>query len=1203
MHEPELVTVNNVNYISDLIKMTQHEHLRFFPKDDLIQNGNFYKYIDFNGHKIYIHESLWYRDLIIPMQYLVDHEDWKNLYMFVYSQYVYLYEESGTTAEKDVEYIGKLYDIIGENYGLICEDSYENDDLINLGLVIDRENNDRPGYSYRTNFVWIKYSNDYVGKFMSNHPVDENGNMYKFIGMAYDRLTSVESDNELEYTWTEISTLEGKAIPEPNTGLYTFIKYADEYPTSNDMIYDIPTNNTKWIGIIVNQPHNDEIIDYTLYSWNIYKDGEGILTNKDAKIYWEYLDENLDRYILFNGTTPEEYENMPDDTKDSVTKIYIDIPETTPILKIPVKVLNNTTLRLFIIQNYIYIVNEDFKEKTVITKYYLDEGGVIGEGNTGIILEDDEYIDELVLNYVPEHPSYYTYKGKRYDIFESLHKTRTDILNKYVSEINIAPPDKYLNSVILFDLYKKELNTNFTDSDNVINMKNKFNILCQGIEFENTIKNNGKIHIWGKQELNGLTTDNIDLFSFYWNNRENYDEISIENTEDRWHVYQMFDENNNILPYKFSSEKSHTYYIPHDIKKEYINFVIAEQEYKNKFIYDEKTGTLGFILNEYDFGTWENIDGQYIKKNDENKNKYNGNTNDIINNIFIKSLLQKENEKYFINGYEIVFKIKFIKLNDDGSYEITNTINNLSYDSLFESDSKTKIFLDIKLLEERVVTFAPIEISQIHSDRIKTIYNEAENSYYVMVDNDKENMIKAFNYNNYEYVKDKKSITDNPGLFWVDINNEGIELFNDRESAANKMKNIQTLEIGNNLDSSVNAKSVIESIDEYLKIIENNYYYDEKTNETYENREEVEYFINPYTYKNYLQFNLTGQSGIFKLHYETNYSKCRMIVYITDENNTSKIINENDTLFELTGKEQKVLALFQIDQDSNILSKDDNWYIKPCIYRVKYVLNPIKYEDTYIDDWSKMKIKIFDKDLEYIIGNNTGKNTLKLYNDFFKEQYTIMDVFSGRYIEYEYLNKELITENSDDDKNFKIQTMRFIYKQAIELSKLYLDYDMYLMHDFEKWHVIFISRDTCNKVLTPDQLNIKSYDDIEYTTNDTTYLLRFVKHEKQFLINRMKCKFTHGVNHFKQDDIIVGSIRNNKRLPIDLDISSKWNANLMSVGKSKKYEVSSNNEMGIISIPNHDNEYESGYYNIDVDYSLNGFNQQSMKRSSRFLVK
>ena len=1203
MHEPELVTVNNANYVPDLIKMTQNEHLRFFHKDDLIQNGNFYKYIDFNGHKIYIHESLWYRDLMVPVQYLIDHEDWKNLYMFVYNQYVYLYEESGTTIDKDVEYAGKLYDTIGQDYANIPVDSYQNDELINLGLVIDRNNNDRPGYSYRTNFVWIKYSDSYLGKFMSNHPVDKNGNRYKFIGIAYDKLTSIEGDDESEYIWTDIISLNGTAIPEPGTGLYTFIKYANEYPTSNSELYDIPTINTKWIGIAVNQSNITEADDYTIYSWNVYKDGEGILTNKDGKIYWEYLDENLDRYILFNGTTPEDYESMGDDEKDSVTKIYIDIPETTPILKIPKNVLNETTLRLFTIQNCNYIINEEPTETKLVTKYYLDEGGVIGEEDMGIMLEDEEYIDELVFTYVPEHPSYYTLNGKRYDIFESLHKTRVDLLRKYMSEVNIAPSNKYLNSVILFDLYKKELNANLTDSDNVLNLKNKFNILCQGIEFEHTVKNYGKIHIWGKQEFNGLTTDNIDLFSFYWNNKENYDEISAENNvKDGLYVYQMFDENNNILPYMFSSDKFNTYYITHDIEKEYINFIIVEEEYKNKFIYIEKTDektnkktkTLGLILDEHDF-----------EKNDDEKNKIN--VNKIVNNIFVKSLLRKENEKYFINNYEIVFKIRFIEFKEDGTYEIVDRIKNISYDSLYEPDSTTKIFLDIKLLEERVVTFTPIEISKIRSNRIKIKFDAEENKYYVIVNNENnryEYTVKAFSYDdNYEYVKENKSITDNPGLFWIDVKNEGIELFNNKKSASNKMNDAQTLQIGNNIESSVSAKSVINSIDDYLTMIENNYYHDETTNETYENRAEVEYFINPYTYKNYLQFNLTGQTGMFKLHYETNYSKCRMIVYIIKEDGTSEIINTNDTLFELTGKEQKVLALFQIDSDENVLNKDDNWYIKPYIYKVNYVLNPIKYEDTYVDDWSKMKIKIFDKDLEYMIGNNTGKNTLKLYNDFFKEEYTIMNVFGGRYFENEYLNQELITENSVDDKNFKIQTMRFIYKQAIELSKLYLDYDMYLMHDFEKWHVIFISRDTCDKVLTPDQLNIKSYDDIEHTVGDTTYLLKFVKHEKQFLINRMKCKFTNGVNHFKHDDIIVGSVRNNKRLPVDLDISSKWNANLMSVGKSKKYEVSSNNEMGIISIPNHDNQYEAGYYNIDVDYSLNGFNQQSMKGSSRFLVK
>ena len=110
----------------------------------------------------------------IEVNILIDKKDWKNLYMFYYSQFVYLYEESGTTNDETIEYIGKYWDILGENYGLLCEDSYENDDMMHLGLTIDRMHNDRPGYALRTNYVWIKYSNDYRGSFMCNHPYDEN---------------------------------------------------------------------------------------------------------------------------------------------------------------------------------------------------------------------------------------------------------------------------------------------------------------------------------------------------------------------------------------------------------------------------------------------------------------------------------------------------------------------------------------------------------------------------------------------------------------------------------------------------------------------------------------------------------------------------------------------------------------------------------------------------------------------------------------------------------------------------------------------------------------------------------------------------------------------------------------------------------------------------------------------------------------------
>ena len=1252
MHEPELVTVNNINYFEDLIKCAKFEHLRYFPKEDFIQNGDFYKYIDFNGHKLYLHHSMWNRDIIIPIQYLIDKKDWKNLYMFYYSQFVYLYEESGTTNDETIEYIGKYWDILGENYGLLCEDSYENDDMMHLGLTIDRMHNDRPGYALRTNYVWIKYSNDYRGSFMCNHPYDENKELYKYIGISYNQKTSIESDDEQDYYWTTLSQVtEGKGIKEQYGGLYTWIKYASIYPCSDGDMYNVPNINTNWIGVAVNQLSENCSTNYKDYVWTYYKDGEGLLTNVDEKIFWIHLDENLDRYIMYTDLDIQfddenlNYNELTEEQKKYVTKIYLDIPEITPILDIPLKFLNEEQLRLFIIRNYIYLVSESWGEKQLLTKYYLKNGRVLGEGHTGIILEDNPDITELVLEYVPDKPSWYRHEGKRYDIFESLHRTRTDILNEYSQKINIAPANKYLNSILLFDLYKKELNTeNLTDNDNILNFKSHFKVLCQGIQFSNSTSNYGKIMLKGKQEFNGLTTDNIDLFSFYWNNKDNYDEINTKTITKGYYVYQVFDENYNIVPYKFSDQANHVYLLNYPIEDKYINFnkIKNNKTFGPKFVHnnEQDNKVCGIKLDNTLFVRQDN---KYVLA-DENLPKK------LINTLFIESFVTtkvveedgKLVEYYYIDNKEIVYKIKFLTYNDDGTYTISNTIKNVDYESLVYNKTdnlKTFLFIEFRLLERRNIKYAPININQLQSDRIRIKKGENNNFYMVVIDNDEKNAVPAYIINEEKYVKNNLEIDDNPGLFWIDLKYDDTIVTTEASEASKYMNDLQSLKMGSNIE--ISGQSVIESIDDYLKMIERTEFAKDNIetiddffdisevkdeehpvqkeynwnkairvkdgdNEkilVYDGKDECEYYLNPYTYKNYLQVDLTGNSGLFKLYYETNYDKCRLIVYIVDKDGNSQIIKENNTIFELSGDEKTVLALFQIDKDDSYLNEDLQYYIKPYIYKLRYELYPIMYEDTYKNDWSKMKIRIYDTDLEYEIGNNTSQEVIKMYNDFFKEHSVVSDIYTGRYTDKSLINKDVATEDSIDDKNFKIQHLRFVYDQVVELSGLYLDYDLYLMHDFEKWHVIFISKQTCDKVQTPDQLNIKKFDDIEIPLEDITYVLKFVKHDKQFLINRMECNYTNGVNHFNNDDIVVGSIRNNKRLPIDLDISSKWNVNLMSIGKTKEFKVSSNNEMGIISIPNNDNAFESGYYNVDVAYSLNGMNQQESKQSSRFLIK
>jgi hypothetical protein len=59
--------------------------------------------------------------------------------------------------------------------------------------------------------------------------------------------------------------------------LYTWIKYADTLPTSSSStIYDIPNDNTKYIGISVNNSTATESTDPMVYTWSLFRGKDGI---------------------------------------------------------------------------------------------------------------------------------------------------------------------------------------------------------------------------------------------------------------------------------------------------------------------------------------------------------------------------------------------------------------------------------------------------------------------------------------------------------------------------------------------------------------------------------------------------------------------------------------------------------------------------------------------------------------------------------------------------------------------------------------------------------------------------------------------------------------------------------------------------------------------------------------------------------------
>ncbi|MDR7237112.1 H-type lectin domain-containing protein [Neobacillus drentensis] len=79
-----------------------------------------------------------------------------------------------------------------------------------------------PGENGQSLFTWVKYGDDINGSGISDLPDGK-----KYIGFAYNKVTAVEGTNASEYSWSAIEGTQGV----PGTTFYTWLKYADS-PTS-----------------------------------------------------------------------------------------------------------------------------------------------------------------------------------------------------------------------------------------------------------------------------------------------------------------------------------------------------------------------------------------------------------------------------------------------------------------------------------------------------------------------------------------------------------------------------------------------------------------------------------------------------------------------------------------------------------------------------------------------------------------------------------------------------------------------------------------------------------------------------------------------------------------------------------------------------------------------------------------------------------
>lgn len=136
-----------------------------------------------------------------------------------------------------------------------------------------------PGKDGKVYYTWIKYADDVNGAGISNDPTGKS-----FIGLAYNKETSTESNTASDYSWSRFRGFDGQdgkdgtdGVPGPagadGKPTYTWIAYSDNADGSD--MYQIPTDNTKYIGIAVNKDTATESNDPADYTWSRFRGFDG----------------------------------------------------------------------------------------------------------------------------------------------------------------------------------------------------------------------------------------------------------------------------------------------------------------------------------------------------------------------------------------------------------------------------------------------------------------------------------------------------------------------------------------------------------------------------------------------------------------------------------------------------------------------------------------------------------------------------------------------------------------------------------------------------------------------------------------------------------------------------------------------------------------------------------------------------------------
>lgn len=172
-------------------------------------------------------------------------------------------------------------------------------------------------------------------------------------------------------------------------------------------------------------------------------------------------------------------------------------------------------------------------------------------------------------------------------------------------------------------------------------------------------------------------------------------------------------------------------------------------------------------------------------------------------------------------------------------------------------------------------------------------------------------------------------------------------------------------------------------------------------------------------------------------------------------------------------------------------------------------------------------------------------------------------------------------------------------KLNLNSSQAY-QYDFYLMHDEEHWFGVFISQLPIDYADNDEWLELQDIYELE-TEEGYKFRLKKQKSGNRFLINRMLYTEATPTHHFDNDDLIVMTL-DNVQFPFILDKTTKWEVKPLSLNSNSIANIVGTSNAAIISIPDGKSGNVSGYYDVDIRYSVDGIVDHQQKKHTRILI-